>query len=886
MNIAKNGNDSHSVMQGRLRALLEQRIVSEYITPLFWQHGESREILLEEIERMHSAGMNGFIMEARPFPEFLEEPWWNTVGFALQEAQKRNMKVFVFDDIKFPSGFAAGRIRDSHPEYLKVYLKESHIDCFGPMEGASFRLKTWCEAEEKLVRVIAVPISNDGSSFDAAASIDVTGSVDDNGILYWDVPAGRHRIFMFIRTRDGGEKHTRDYLNPLEHGAVQAYIDAVYEPHYQRFSQYFGNTFAGFFSDEPRFGNAETYEAVLGKRPMVIPFSDRLLDQLSVASGKDFSTMLPCLWYDGGKITADARYCYMNTVSRLYGDNFTKQIGDWCRERQVKYIGHVIEDNGAHTRLGYGTGHFFRAIDGQDWSGLDAVLLQLLPEYTEGICPTPFGPHDSNFFYWGLTKLATSAGHFDPKKNGTTFCESFGAYGWQEGLKLMTWLTNHFCVRGVNHFVPHAFSPQEFPDEDCPPHFYARGFNPQWRYFKTWADYANRICHLLSDGRHISSAAVLYHAEAEWSGMAYDPFENVVKPLAQNQIDCDIIPADLLLDRQRGKNANGKLSINGETFPVILVPFAECLPVPLMERLCELAENQVKIVFMRNLPLLGVDGNDATTVIEKLKKHSNVAVTGYDELPALLQSWDVDEVRCSSPENDLRIYHYEAENQNLYFCVNEGIRKRIFTSVRFRHDAVPVCYDPMQNLMEQPEYRKVSDGVEVSLELAPYETVFVIFGESTGTLAERIAFGKTQTMQEITGPWEIGIASAKEFPHFSTVPEITGPGNISTPECLPQFAGTIRYETEFTWDEVTEKRIFIDLGDVFETAAVEINGQTAGVRIAPPYRMELTGLIHQGINHLRIDVTNTLAKQYGDSIFDRGAQHEPSGLLGPVKIIF
>ncbi|MFR6330641.1 MAG: hypothetical protein ACLUOI_18740 [Eisenbergiella sp.] len=30
---------------------------------------------------------------------------------------------------------------------------------------------------------------------------------------------------------------------------------------------------------------------------------------------------------------------------------------------QIKLIGHVVEDNGAHARLGYGCGHFFRAME-------------------------------------------------------------------------------------------------------------------------------------------------------------------------------------------------------------------------------------------------------------------------------------------------------------------------------------------------------------------------------------------------------------------------------------------------------------------------------------------------------------------------------------------
>ena len=56
----------------------------------------------------------------------------------------------------------------------------------------------------------------------------------------------------------------------------------------------------------------------------------------------------------------------------------------------------MVEDNGAHARLGYGCGHFFRAMEGMDASGLD-VVYQIWPEYTQGRHLTPFGYLDSYF---------------------------------------------------------------------------------------------------------------------------------------------------------------------------------------------------------------------------------------------------------------------------------------------------------------------------------------------------------------------------------------------------------------------------------------------------------------------------------------------------------
>ena len=79
-------------------------------------------------------------------------------------------------------------------------------------------------------------------------------------------------------------------------------------------------------------------------------------------------------------------------------------------------------------------------------------------------------------------------------------CEIFGAYGWGEGVRLEKYLLDHFMVRGINHFVPHAFSAKEYPDPDCPPHFYAHGNHPQYRHFGALMAYGNRVLELLNGG--------------------------------------------------------------------------------------------------------------------------------------------------------------------------------------------------------------------------------------------------------------------------------------------------------------------------------------------------------------------------------------------------
>ena len=52
---------------------------------------------------------------------------------------------------------------------------------------------------------------------------------------------------------------------------------------------------------------------------------------------------------------------------------------------------------------------------------------------------------------------------------------------------------------------------------------------------------------LYQNGVHKAPAAVLYPAEQEWEGY-YMPVEKPVRELLEHQIDCEIVPANYLLD--------------------------------------------------------------------------------------------------------------------------------------------------------------------------------------------------------------------------------------------------------------------------------------------------------------------------------------------------
>ncbi len=842
-----------------------------YLCPLFWQHHEGEDELRNEIRAMDENGIKSFVVEARPHPHYLKAEWWSDLSILIDEAKKRDMGVWIFDDGSYPSGYADGLIQKYCPQYTKKYLAHNYVDAIGPKRGSSVLVNDWLGEGERLLCVIAGRRTDGLDRMDMDTYVDITDYVHD-GILYWNIPEGEWRIFIFKVTKHGGEDWTKNYLNPLDPEGPAAFVRFIYEEHYRHFKQEFGRTIRGFFTDEPRFGNASSYHNLPGEAHTVLPWSDTLLEELSQRGFGDFKTLLPALFYESGEKTPDVRFVYMDVVSKRFSKNFLGQLGDWCREHGVRLIGHVIEENGAHARLGFGPAHYFRSMEGMDAAGID-VVDNIYPGRTGGKFLTAFHDFDAVFNHWGLSKMASSAAHLDPKKNGTALCEAFGAYGWSEGLKTMKWITDAMCVRGINAIVPHAFSPKAFPDPDCPPHFYAGGNNPQFPFFHIWSDYANRVCDRISGGVHVAPVAVLYHAEAEWGG-EYEPFEKVVKTLMQGQIDCDVIPADVLSDEKRCRTEKGVLNVNKESYRALIVPYSQYLP-PEMERVFGiLAKNDIPVIFVKDYPARYYFG-------APFKTNEGMCRVNPDELVPLLRERGIFDIRLTKPCGYLVYYHYRKAGKDSYFFTNEDLTRNVCAEIIFRDPREAALYDPMTGRWYSVGQTRNGDKCQVKLSLAPYESAFIVFGEEADVEPIQKPEADSCEIELPEDGWEISVRDYKPGSDFISTP-YHSLGNFTSPDRMPDFSGTIRYERTFV--QPGKKKLRLSLGEAYESVRVSVNGVPIGERICPPYSFAIPAdVMEEGENRLTVEVTNTLAKRWHNNGFDRYWVQDPSGLLGPVK---
>ncbi|HSU19993.1 MAG TPA: glycosyl hydrolase, partial [Acidobacteriaceae bacterium] len=197
-----------------------------------------------------------------------------------------------------------------------------------------------------------------------------------------------------------------------------------------------------------------------------------------------------------------------------------------------------------------------------------------------------------------------------------------------------------------------------------------------------------------------------------------------------------------------------------------------------------------------------------------------------------------------------------------------------------------------------------ADGLaNVSLHLAERETAFIVISKQESQLKPTPHTTRKQLI-EFTGPWNVTFNGPAAPPRTTL---LSGQSwTESSDPALKYFSGTATYTRSFEMQSSWLRsggRIFLDFGNVGDLADVRVNGSSAGIVWAPPYRLDVTKLVKAGANKLEIAVTNEFTNRIvGDKrlpedkrvlgsaanvriMFGGPKEPLPSGLLGEVRLV-
>lgn len=856
-----------------------------YMLPFFWQHGEDEATLRKYMHVIHDANIGAVCIESRPHPDFCGEKWWTDMDIILEEAEKLGMKVWILDDSHFPTGFANGAVKKALGELHHQYLVYRMLEMAGPVKAASFSIKEYMQPaplppwipvppksddpfdDDQLIKIYACEIL-EGEVL--GTPIDLTDKIEGDEICF-DLGEGYFRIYVTYITRNA--KGRNDYINFMDKESCRLLIDAVYEPHFAHYKKYFGNVIAGFFSDEPPIGNVEGYMPIgpIGTAGQNLAWSRSAEEKMNEVYGSaEWKNFIPYLWAEAEDKDEQARIrnAYMDTVTFLAAENFSQQNGKWCEEHGVEYIGHMLEDCDLNMNLGGSMGHFFRGLSGQHWAGVDNIGGQVtingqnVTRHDQPVCRDEAG-----FYQYVDGKLGASHAAIDPKKRGICMCENFGAYGWQSGTKEQKFMMDHFMVRGVNRFVPHAFSPKAFPDPDCPPHFYAHGENPQYRAFGELMAYNNRVCHLIDGGKAVPDVALLYSAESIWAG---DQASNIpaARYLSQSQVDFHIIPADVFADTDEyPMSFDGKtLKINEVEYHALVISECQFLEEHVAVFVVEAVSKDFPVIFTDCIPrrIISKDTEETQKMIDVIQ---NCKIVPTQEIGSYLRM-EIETQTVVEPANDrITTYHYRTD-ADTFLILNERSQKVFGGSVTVKATGIPVRYYPWENKIEAVEYTKIGENtIKVFVEIQPLELCILCFADEMQEVCEAVNFEKEGILisafdvtavdsKDYLNQLEAAGKGIYEMTSFVKT-DVTKTERVTAPfvgmqKVHPEFSGYYIYETDLILEEGNTYKLVMD--EVNESVEVFLNGSSLGMKLQNPFAFILPKDMVRTENELRIEV--------------------------------
>ena len=203
----------------------------EYREVPFWSWNDDLdpEELGRQIGLMDDAGWGGFFMHARVGLQtpYLGERWMDCISACVDEARQRGMDAWLYDEDKWPSGFAGGlsvsQDADYRPQYLvckvdnRPALLPERIATFAAREVNGVLSAIWPEHAPKI-------------------------ATDNDRLIQFYPQTQAHGVPWF---------NDYCYANLLNPDAVRAFLDTTHEVYARILGADFGGAVPGIFTDEP-----------------------------------------------------------------------------------------------------------------------------------------------------------------------------------------------------------------------------------------------------------------------------------------------------------------------------------------------------------------------------------------------------------------------------------------------------------------------------------------------------------------------------------------------------------------------------------------------------------------------------------------------------------
>jgi len=864
--------------------------------------------ITREMEQMKAAGIGG-VEIANLYPLLLDDPatgFHNTpylsdehlaaLRFAGEEGRRLGLRV----DVTLCSGWPFGG---------------PHI----PVTEAAGKLRVEAVPVEPGAAAVQVPLIDQGEQL-LAAFLVPAGVTAEQAITPQPLPAPaggwytvpvsteERKALVFIASRTGMMvKRPSDgaagfVLDHYDSTAIQTHLRAV------------GDKLLSAFGDHPPYAvfsdSLEDYAS---------DWTPAMLNEFQRRRGYDLRPHLAALSMNAGPETQAVRHDWGRTLTELADENFLKPMEAWSQQH--------------HTKLRSQT------------YGFPPVTL-----FSNRIADLPEGEGKATFEMWrefSDTRWAASAGHLwhRPVISSETWTWLHSPAFRATPLDMKAEADLHF-LQGINQLVGHGwpYSP-EVAGEPGWRMYAAAALNAHNPWFFAMPDltgYLQRVSFALRQGEPANDVALLLPNDDVWAG-----FNAAVRKRASptSALGFDESGSNVTIDESMGFYLGKKVIaqvldagfnldfIDADTidsvgipYKVLVLPNVNRLPVATYEKIVDFARHGGIVIATRRTPATAPGLQNEQQDSARLKELSHTLFHGdlasahvvEDEsaLGATLRKAATPDMTLTPATPEIGFIHRKLAGGELYFVANTSNEQK-HVQAQFRDTASHAeIWDAFTG-----ETRGLAGAQDIKLDLEPYGSRLIFFSDAASQGQPEPERTENERA-DLSRGWKVAFGAGGQAVGMDRLASWTNEAGEKF------FSGQATYEKSFEFPAGERKpgtALFLDFGPgareplpsppgehnmrayidapVRDAAEVYVNGKLAGVVWRPPYRIDVTALLHNGANELRIVVGNTainalagqpppdyrlLRDRYGLEFEPqdmRNLHPLPSGLLGPVTLI-
>lgn len=694
-------------------------------------------------------------------------------------------------------------------------------------------------------------------------TIDLTDKVKD-GVLTWNAPAGKWRIYRFGASLTGKQNHPAP---PEATGLEVDKLDAdAWNRYFHTYLDMYKEAAKGLLGARGiQYLMIDSYEAEQ------MTWTPKMEQAFKKARGYDLRPWLPALTGEiigSTKATEDFLFDWRETIGELFAANYDR-VNDILQEYGMK--GRYTESHeNARTFVG----------DGMDPKRTATVPMAAI--WTVGAA-------ESVAYQADIRESASTAHIYGQNivagESFTTNGMLGGAYSWYPGN--LKEVADVAMMSGLNRFFIHE-SPHQ-PSDDFRPGLGLLIFG-QWfsrhetwaEYAKYWMDYLARSSYYLQAGRNVADV-LWYYGEDTNIASAYAQ----ALPDVPDSYAYDFCSPHALLH-----------CISAQDYKVIaLGEHTQNMSIEILRKLHKLVTEGVFLIGKEPQQMAG-QGDDATE-FECLKSdiwHTDRHNVWTGSVAEGLQHFGVaPDFQSSVP--CIRFVHHVDGERNIYWVRNFS-GKEVDTDILLRDAKGTLTV--MNPVTGKPVYGALKDG---RLHLGADDALFVVADPHAAPVAEPTPL-KPAGEIALSDPWMVsfeGQDAPEGIREWQTLSSLTE----SDEEAVKYFSGTVTYKNTFTLTKKNQPAgLSIDLGEVGQMADVFVNGEHVDFLWKAPYKVNFEGKLKPGKNTIEVKVVNTWANRligdgqpgveghsftpipfYGvKSLTQNMGTLIPAGLMGPVHL--